>query len=154
MTIQGWFPLGSTGLISLLSKGLSRAFSSTTIQKHQFLFMVKLSHAYMTTEKTTALTIQTFVSKVKSLLFTMLSRFVTAFLPRNKCFLISCLQSLSAVIFGSQENKICHFFHIFPFYLPWSDGTRCHDLSFLNVEFQARFFTLLFLIKRLFTFFH
>ena len=46
--------------------------------------------------------------------------------------------------FGAQENKICHCFHFFYFYLPWSDGTRCHDLSFLNTEFQASFFTLLF----------
>ena len=50
--------------------------------------------------------------------------------------------------FGAQENKICHCFHFFPFYLPRSDGIGCHDLSFLSVEFQASFFTLL--IKRLF----
>ena len=46
--------------------------------------------------------------------------------------------------FGALENKICHYFHRFPFYLPRSDGVRCHALSFLNVEFQAIFFTLLF----------
>ena len=46
--------------------------------------------------------------------------------------------------FEAEENKICHCFHFPPFYLPWSDGTRCHDLSFLNVEFYASFFTLLF----------
>ena len=46
--------------------------------------------------------------------------------------------------FGAQENKICHCFYFFPFYLPWSDGTRCHDLRFLNVEFQGNVFTLLF----------
>ena len=81
MNIQGWFPLGLTGLISLLYKGLSRVFSSTTIRKHQFFgtqpsFMVQLSHPYMTAEKTIALTMWTFVSKVMSLLFNMLSRFV------------------------------------------------------------------------------
>ena len=93
--------------------------SKASILQYSTFFMVKLSHLYMTTEKTIALTIQTFVGKVMSLVFTMLSRFVTAFLPRSKCFLISCLQSLkiTAVIFGSQENKICHFFHISPFYL-------------------------------------
>ena len=71
MNIQGWFPLGLTGLISLLSKGLSRVFSSTTIEKHQFfgLLMVQLSYPYMTTKKTTVLTIWTFVSKLISLLF-------------------------------------------------------------------------------------
>ena len=78
MNIQGWFPLGLTGLISLLPKGLSRVFSSTTIQKHQFLgasafFMTQLSYSYMTTRKTIALTRQTFVGKVMSLLFNMLS---------------------------------------------------------------------------------
>ena len=46
--------------------------------------------------------------------------------------------------FGAQEKKICHPFHLFPFYLPLSDGTTCHDLIFLNIEFQASFFTFLF----------
>ena len=76
---QGWFPLGWTGWISLLSTGLSRVFSSTTVRKHQFFssqpfFMVQLSQAYMTTAKTIAFILWTFVSKGMSL-FTMLSRF-------------------------------------------------------------------------------
>ena len=75
---QGWFPLGLTGLISLMSKELSRVFSSITVWKHQFFyclqfFMDWLSHLYMTTGKTIALTIQTFVGKVMSLIFNMLS---------------------------------------------------------------------------------
>ena len=54
--------------------------------------------------------------------------------------------------FGAQENKICHCFHCFPIYLPWSDETGYHDLSFLNAEFQDSFFTSSFtLIKRLFS---
>ena len=54
--------------------------------------------------------------------------------------------------FGAQENKICHCFHFHPFYLPWSDGTGCHHLSFLNTEFQSAVFTCLFtIIKRLFS---
>ena len=69
---QDWFPLELTGWISLQSKGLSRVFSNTTVQKHQFfgtqLFIVQLSHPYMTTGKTIALTRQTFVGKVMSLL--------------------------------------------------------------------------------------
>ena len=97
---------------------------------------LSLSHLYMTTGKTIALTRQTFVSKVMSLLFNTLSRFVIVFLPRSKCLLISWLQSLSTVI-ENQENKICHCSHCFPIYLPWSDGTRCHDLSFLNAEFSG-----------------
>ena len=96
-------------------------------------FMVQLSHPYMTTGKTIALTIQTSVGKVMSLLYNTLSRFVIAFLPRNMCLLISWLWSPSAVIL--EPPKICHCFHFFPIYLPWSDRTKCHDLSFLNVEF-------------------
>ena len=68
MNIQGWFLLGLTGLISLLSKGLSRVFSSTTVQKHPFfstqaIFMAQLSHLYMTVGKTVTLTILIFVTK-------------------------------------------------------------------------------------------
>ena len=82
-------------------------------------FIVRLSHSYMTTVKTTALTKWTFVSKAMSLLFSMLSRFVIPFLSRSKCLLIPWLQSPSA---GAQESKICHCFHFFPFYFPWCDG--------------------------------
>ena len=73
--------------------------------------MVKPPHPYMTTGKTVALTLWTFVSKVMSLLFNMLSRFVVVILPRSKRLLISWLQSPSTVIFGAQENKVCHCFH-------------------------------------------
>ena len=93
--------------------------------------------------KNHSLTRQTFVGKVMSLLFNILSRLVITFLPRSKRLLISCLQSPSAVILEPQKI-VCHCFHCFPIYLPWSDGTRCHDLHFLNVEFLAKFFTLLF----------
>ena len=103
MHIQDWFPLGWTSWISLQSKGLSRVFSNTIVQKHQFFgaqlsFIVQLSHPYMTTGKTIALTRRTFVGKVMSLLFNMLSRLVIAFHPRSKCLLISWLQSPSAMI--------------------------------------------------------
>ena len=89
MNMQGWFPLGLTGLVSLLSKGLSRVFSNTTVKRHQFFgtqlsLWFHLSHPYMTTGKTIALTRRTFVGKVISLLFNMLSRWVIAFLPRSK----------------------------------------------------------------------
>ena len=92
VNIQDWFPLELTGLISLLSHGLSRVFSSTMILQHSAFFIVLLSHLYMTTGKTIALTIQTFVYQVMSLLYNTLSRFVIAFLPRSKCLLISRLQ--------------------------------------------------------------
>ena len=99
---------------------------------HSAFFRVQLSHKYMTTGKTIALTRRTFVGKVMSLVFNMLSRLVITFLPSSKRLLISWLQSPSAVDFGAQKNKVSHCFSI---YLPWSDGTGCHDLSFLNVEF-------------------
>ena len=81
MSTQDWSPLGWTGWISLQSKRLSRVFSNTTVQKHQFFwrsafFTVQLSHPYMTTGKTIALTRQTFVGRVMSLLLNMLSRLV------------------------------------------------------------------------------
>ena len=145
MNIQDWFPLVWTGMISLLSKGLSRVFShhssKASILRHSTFFIGQLSHPYMTTVKTIALTRWTFVGKVMSLLFNMLSRLVIAFLPRSKRLLISWLQLPSALILESPKNKISHCFLI---YLPWSDGSRCHKLNFLNVEFQANFFTLLF----------
>ena len=85
-----------TGLTSLQSKGLSRVFSSTTVQKHQFFgtqtSLWSNSHSYMTTGKTIALTMRTFVGKMMSLLFLLLSRFVIAFRPRSKHLLISWLQ--------------------------------------------------------------
>ena len=86
--------------------------------------MVQLSHPYMTTDKTIALTRWTFVGEVMSLLFNRLSRFVTAFLPRSKCLLIPRVESPSAVILEPPKNKICHCFHFFPVYLPGSDGNR------------------------------
>ena len=91
MNIQCGFPLGVTGLISLLSKGLSRVFSSTTVQKHHFLITQPFlwSNSHVCTGKTIASTIRISVSKVMSLLLNMFSRLVIAFLPRNKCLLIS-----------------------------------------------------------------
>ena len=68
----------------------------------------------------------------------MLSRLVITFLPRSKHLLISRLQSPCSDL-GAEESKAYHCFHCFPIYLPWSDGTRCHDFHFLNVKFQARF---------------
>ena len=80
-------------------------------------FMAQLSYPYMTTGKTIALTIKTFVSKIMSLLFNMLSRFFITFLPRSKHLLISWLPSPSVVIFRAQENKVFYCFHCFPIYL-------------------------------------
>ena len=70
-----------------------------------------------------------------SLFFNMLSRLVIAFLPRSKHLLISWLQSPSEVILEPPKMKSVSDSHCFPFYLPGSDGTGCHDISFLNAEF-------------------
>ena len=116
-------------LKSLLQHHSSRA----SIFQHSAFYIDQLSHPYMTTGKTITLTRWTFVGKVRPLLFNMLSRLVITFLPRSKCLLISWLQSPSAVMLEPRKI-VSHCFHSFPLYLPWSDGTRCHDLSFLNVE--------------------
>ena len=91
--------------------------SKASILQCSAFFMVKLSYPYMTTRKTIALTRQTFVGKLMSLLFNMLSRLVIAFLPRSKCLLISWLQSPSAVILEPKKT-VCYCFHCFPIYLP------------------------------------
>ena len=91
--------------------------SKALVHRHSVFFVVQLSHLYMTTGKTIALTKQTFVGKVMSLLFSMLSRLVIAFLPGSKHLLISWLQSPSAVILEPQKI-VSHCFHCFPIYLP------------------------------------
>ena len=86
------------------------------------------------TGKTIALTRRTFFGKVMSLLFTVLSRLVIAFLPRSKCLNFTAAVTICSD-FGALKSKVCHCFHCFSIYLLWSDETGCHDLSFLNVEF-------------------
>ena len=105
--------------------------SKASILQRSAFFVVQLSHPYMTTGKTIALTRWTFVDKVMSLLFNMLSTLVITFLPESKCLLISWLQSPSAVILEPPKNESVT---VSTNYFPWSDGTRCYDLSFLNVE--------------------
>ena len=132
-----WFYL--LAVQGTLKSPLQHHSSETSILWCSTFFIVQLSFPYMTgttiLEKTIALTRWTFVRKVMSLLFNMLSRLVIAFLTRNKHLLISWLQSPSAVIMEPKKIKVCHCFYCFPIYLPWSDGTRCHGLHFLNVEF-------------------
>ena len=104
---QGWSPVEWTGWIPLQFKGLSGVFqhhrSKASILQHSAFFIVQLSHPYMTTGKSVALTRQSFVGKVMSLLFNMLSRLVITFLPRSKRLLISWLQSPSAMIFPADR---------------------------------------------------
>ena len=128
--IQGWFPLELTYLSSLLSKGFSRVFSSTTIQEHRLfsthssLWSNSCIHAWLQ-EKPWLWLNGPLLQSECVFLFNILSRFVIAFLPRNEY-----LNFIAAVTvcsdFGAQENKICHCLHFLSFYFPWSDGTGCH----------------------------
>ena len=128
VNIQGWFPLGWTGLSSLQSKGLlsllQHQTSKASVLWCSAFFIVQLSHPYTTTGKAIALTRQTFVGKIMSLLFNMLSRFVIAFLPRSKHLLISWLQSLSTLILEPKKIMSVTVFivpHLFA--MKWWDRT-------------------------------
>ena len=94
--------------------------SKASILQNSAFFIVQLSHPYMTTGKIIAMTRQTFVDKVMSLLFNMLSRLVITFLPRSKCLLISWLQSPSAVILEPPKIKSDTFYTVFP--------SICHEM--------------------------
>ena len=127
MNTQDWSHLGWTGWISLQSKGLPRVFSNTTVQKSSILqclafFIVQLSHPYMTTGKTIALTRWTFVDKVVSVLFTMLSRLVITFLLRNKASFNFMAAITICSDFGAQK-KSQPLFPLFPhlFAMKWWD---------------------------------
>ena len=99
--------------------------SKVSILGRSALFIVQLSHPYITIGKTRALTRWTFVGTVISLVFNMWSRLVITFLPRSKRLLISWLQSPSTVILEPPPpNKVSHCIYCFPIYSPWSDGTR------------------------------
>ena len=101
-----------------LKSHLKHHSSKASILRHSAFFIVQLSHPYMTTATTISLTRWTFVGKVMSLLFNMLSRLVITFLPRSRCLLISWLQSPSAMILEPPKNKVSHCSHCFPIYLP------------------------------------
>ena len=108
VNIQGWFSFridwfDLLAVQEILKSLLQHHSSKASILLCSAFFRVQLSHPYMTTGKTISLTRQTFISKVISLLFNMLSRLVTALLPRSKCLLISWLQSPSAVIWSSRK---------------------------------------------------
>jgi len=128
-----WFDLLAVqgALKSLLQHDSSKA----PILWCSAFFMVQLSHPYMTTGKTIALMIWTFVGQLISLLFNTLSRFVIAFLPRSKRRLILWLQSPSAAIFEPKEIKSAIVSTFSPFICYEVIGIRCHDLSFSKVGF-------------------
>ena len=124
---MGWFDL--LAVQETLKSLLQHHSSKASVLRHSAFFIVQLSHSYMTTGKTTALTRWTFVGKVMSLLFNMLSRLVITFLLRSKR-----LNFMAAVTicsdFGGQENKVCHCFHCFPIYLHEVVGTDVMILVF------------------------
>ena len=120
--------------------------SKASILRFSALFMVQLSHPYMTTRKTIALTIWTFVSKLMSLLCNIV-QVCHSFPSKEQVYFNFMIAVTIRGDFGTQENKICHCSHFSPFYLPFGDGTGCHDLSFFNPAFSLFSFTL---IKRLF----
>ena len=125
----------------LAVQGSLKSLLSTTVQKHQFfstqpsLYSNSHIHTWLL-----PLTVQAL--SVKWCPCFLIPRYVTASLPRSKCLLISWLQSPSEVILEPKKIKSVTASTFSPCYLPWSDGTRCHNLSFLKVEFQASFFTL------------
>ena len=119
MNNQNWFPLVLTGLISLQYQGTLKSLlqlqnSKASILRCSTFFIVQLSHPYMTTGKTTALTRWTFVGKIMSLLFNMLSRLVITFPPGNRCLLISWLQSPSVVILEPPKIKSVTVSTVYP----------------------------------------
>ena len=111
-----WFDL--LAVQGTLKSLLQHHSSKASILWCSAFFMVQLSHPYMATGKTIALTRWTFVNKVMSLLFNTLSQMVTVFLPRSKCLFISSLQSLSAVILEPKKIKVCMCFQCFLVSLP------------------------------------
>ena len=138
------FPLGWTGWISLQSKGLSRDFSNTTVQKHQF-FSTQLSFLL---GKTIALTRWNSVAKVLSLLFNMLSRLVIAFLPRSKHFWITWLQSPSAVILEPKKIKSVTVSIVSPSICHEVMGPDTMNLVFWMLTFKPTFISLFSLLSR------
>ena len=121
-------------LKSLLQHHISKA----SILRCSAFFIVQISHLYMTTGKTTALTRWTFVGKVMSLFFNMLSRLAITFLPRSKRLLISWLQWLSAGILESPKIKSVSVSTV-SIYLPWSGETRCLTSVFRMLSFKPTF---------------
>ena len=143
MNIPDWFPLGLTGWISLQSKGLysfpQQHSSKESILQCSAFFRVQLSHPYINTGKTIALTRWTFVGKVMSLLFNKLSKLVTVFLQRSKCLLFSWLQSPSAVILEPKKIKSLTVFIVSPSICWDVIGQYAKVLVFLRLSFNVEF---------------
>ena len=156
VNIQSWFPLGLSGLITLLSKGLSRIFSSTTVQNHQFFgaqpSLWSNSHICMRLLENHRFDYTDLCCKVMSLLFNVLSRFAITFLPRSKRLLISWLQSLSTLIWDPKNMKSDTVSTFPPSICHEVTGPEAMIFVFWMLSFKPAFsFSSLTFIKRLFS---
>ena len=156
MNIQDLFPLELTGWISLQSKGLSRVFYNTTVQKHQIFgaqpSLWSNSHIHTWLLEKLELWQMDLVSKVMSLLFNMLLRLIIAFLPSSKCLLISRLQSSSAVILEPPKIKSATVSTVSPSIFQEVMGQNAMILVFWMLNFKPTFLLSSFtFIKRLFS---
>ena len=131
-------------LKSLLQHNSSKA----SILQHSAFFIVQLSHPYMTYGETKALTRWTFIDKVMSLLCNMLSKVGHNFSSKEEASFNFMAEVTICSDFGAPKNKVSHCFHCLPIYVPRSDGTGCHDLSFRNVELSQLFHSPLSLSSR------
>ena len=137
ISTQGWFPLRSTSLINLLYKGLSGVFSSTTVWRHQFFGI--MSSLWSSSHNSSDhwedhrldcinLCLQSNVSAFQHTVYVCHS------FPPKKWLSSDFMAAVTICSdFRAQEEKICHYFHLFPFYLPWNNGVGCHDLGFFNI---------------------
>ena len=139
MNIQGWFPIGLTDLMSLLSKGFSRVFSRLQFESiHSSVLRLLYGPTFTFIHdnwknRNFGCMDNCWQNDVSA--FSYAVYIFHSFLSKQQAsFTFMALVTICSN-FEAQENEVCHYFQIPPFYLPWSDGTRCHDLSFLNVEF-------------------
>ena len=139
VSIHGWSPLGLTGLISLLSKGLSGIFSSTTVWKHHFFGALLLYgptltsvHNYWKDQGLDYMDL-CWQSDIFAFWYTV---WIRHRFPSKKQLSFNFTPAVTICSdFRAQEEEICHYFQLFPFYLPWSDGARCWNLCFCNIDF-------------------
>ena len=132
-----WFDLLE---VQGILESLLQHHSSKASMLWRSAFIVQLSHPYMTTGETIALTRRNFAGKVMSLLFNMLSRLVITFLPRSKQVSFNFMAAVTICSdFGAQKNKVSHCFHCFPIYLPWVLGPDAMILVFWMLSFKPTF---------------
>ena len=135
MNIQNWFPFGLTDFISYSPRDSQESsatpqFKGINSLAFSFLYIPNCHIHTWLLEKPLTLTRWNFVSKVTSMLFNVLFRMVIAFFSKEQASFHSMAAVTFCSDFGTPKNNVCHCFHCSPIYLPWSDRTRCHALSF------------------------